>query len=223
MKTINRIHRSLKRRYISVGLLIVLLIFSNAFGQLRVSQKVDLNTATQAEIATLPLTSKQQNDILDWLEYMGPFESIYNLRKIKSIDYDTFLRLKEMVQLSPLFLAESQQRVEDNYYKVEQWISDDGASENFVNSWIDMLSNPVNVNTLSFFELLNLAGLSPVDAVAVVKRQQVGNIQNRRDLRSTDNLSYYGFSNLEDFIKYDDDDAAHKFGGSFSSVVKNIT
>ncbi|MCD6204401.1 MAG: helix-hairpin-helix domain-containing protein [Candidatus Marinimicrobia bacterium] len=223
MKTINKLHCLSKRRYIPVGLLTVLLIFSNAFGQSGASQKIDLNTATQAEIATLPLTPKQQSDILSWLEYIGPFKSIYDLRKIKSIDYDTFLKLKELVQLSPLFLAESQKRVEDNYYKVERWISDDGASENFVNNWIDMLSNPVNVNTLSFFELLNLAGLSPIDAVAVVKRQQVGNIQNRRDLRSTNNLSYYGFSNLEDFIRYDDDDVTHAFGGSFSSVIKNIT
>ncbi|MDO9549213.1 MAG: helix-hairpin-helix domain-containing protein, partial [Candidatus Marinimicrobia bacterium] len=126
MKTINKLHYSSKRRYIPVGLLIVLLIFSNSFGQLGAGQKIDLNTATQAEIATLPLTPKQQNDIIDWLEYTGPFESIYDLRKIKSIDYDTFLKLKEMIQLSPLFLAESQKRVEDNYYKVERWISDDG-------------------------------------------------------------------------------------------------
>ncbi|MCG2716017.1 MAG: hypothetical protein L6422_07005, partial [Candidatus Marinimicrobia bacterium] len=61
--------------------MIGLLVFSSAFGQLGRSLKVDLNTATQAEIATLPLIQKQQSDILNWLEYMGPFESIYDLRK----------------------------------------------------------------------------------------------------------------------------------------------
>lgn len=187
------------------------------------AQKIDLNTASQVEIATLPITERQLLDILEYREYIGPFKSIYDLRKIKSIDYATFLKLKEMTQLTPIFLTESQQRVEDNYYKVEQWISDDGASENFVNNWIDMLNNPVDVNTIGYFELLNLAGLSPIDAVAVVKRQKQGKINNRSDLRGTENLSYYGFSNLEDFIRYEEGTDKHAFGGSFSAVVKNIS
>ncbi|MBN2601832.1 MAG: helix-hairpin-helix domain-containing protein [Candidatus Marinimicrobia bacterium] len=187
------------------------------------TEKIDLNTASESEIALLPITEQQRHDILEWRDYIGPFESIYDLRKIKSIDYDTFLNLKELTLLSPVFLAQSQKRVEDNYYKVEQWISDDGASENFVNNWIDMLSNPVNVNSIGYFEMLNLAGLSPIDAVAVVKRQHQGEIKNRTDLRSTEDLSYYGFSNLEDFIQYSDDEVARSFGGSFSTVIKNIT
>lgn len=187
------------------------------------SEKIDLNTASQVEIATLPITERQLLDILEYREYIGPFRSIYDLRKIKSVDYATFLKLKEMTQLTPIFLTESQQRVEDNYYKVEQWISDDGASENFVNNWIDMLNNPVDVNTIGYFELLNLAGLSPIDAVAVVKRQKQGKINNRSDLRGTENLSYYGFSNLEDFIRYKEGTDKHAFGGSFSAVVKNIS
>lgn len=187
------------------------------------AQKIDLNTASQVEIATLPITERQLLDILEYREYIGPFKSIYDLRKIKSIDYATFLKLKEMTQLTPIFLTESQQRVEDNYYKVKQWISDDGASENFVNNWIDMLNNPVDVNTIGYFELLNLAGLSPIDAVAVVKRQKQGKINNRSDLRGTENLSYYGFSNLEDFIRYEEGTDKYAFGGSFSAVVKNIS
>jgi len=187
------------------------------------TEKIDLNTAPASEIALLPINKQQLHDILEWRDYIGPFESIFDLRKIESIDYETFLNLKELTMLSPVFLAQSQQRVEDNYYKVEQWISDDGASENFVNNWIDMLSNPVNVNNIGYFEMLNLAGLSPIDAVAVVKRQQQGEIKNRTDLRSTEDLSYYGFSNLEDFIQYSDDEVARSFGGSFSTVIKNIT
>jgi len=192
-------------------------------GAVEPDSKIDLNTAKEAELAQLPLTGQQLEDILYWREYTGPFESIYDLKNIKSIDYDTFLKLKELTQLSPVFLEESQQRVEDNYYKVEQWISDDGASENTVNTWIDMLSNPVNVNMLGYFELCNLAGLAPGDAVAIVKRQKQGEIKNRTDLRSTEGLTYYGFSNLEDFIRYTSDDGTHSFGGSFSTVVKNIT
>ncbi|MFH1213314.1 MAG: helix-hairpin-helix domain-containing protein [Candidatus Neomarinimicrobiota bacterium] len=211
-------------RYKYFGLFILLMMALASFaGAAEAEQKIDLNTASEAVLAQLPLSQQQLNDILNWREYNGPFESIFDLRKIQSIDYETFLKLKELTQLSPVFLEASQQRVEDNYYKVEQWISDDGASENSVNTWIDMLSNPVNINSLGYFDLLNLAGLSPVDAVAVIKRQKQGAIKNRTDLRSTDDLSYYGFSNLEDFIRYSDDDLVNSFGGSFSTVIKNIT
>ncbi|MCD6206049.1 MAG: helix-hairpin-helix domain-containing protein [Candidatus Marinimicrobia bacterium] len=206
-----------------IYIVISVLLLNTLYLQANVPEKIDLNTASQEEIANLPLTEKQIEDILDYRTYIGPFKSIYDLRKIDSIDYDTFLKLKQLTSLSPLFLDESHQRVEDNYYKVEQWISDDGASENFVNTWIDMLSNPVNVNTIGFYDMLNLAGLSPIDAVAVVNRQQMGEIKNRNDLRNSEGLSYYGFSNLEDFIRYDDSENPNAFGGSFSSVVKNIT
>lgn len=192
-------------------------------GAVELESKIDLNTADEAELARLPLTRQQLEDILYWREYIGPFSSIFDLKNIKSIDHETFLKLKELTQISPVFLEESEKRIEDNYYKVEQWISDDGASENTVNNWIDMLSNPVNINKLSYFELRNLAGLAPSDAVAIVNRQKQGEIKNRTDLRSTEGLTYYGFSNLEDFIRYTDDDNVHRFGGSFSSVVKNIT
>ncbi len=210
------------RKNIHYGLILLLAVCLSGL-MAETVPKIDLNTADEATLAQLPLTQKQLNDILNWREYTGPFESIFDLRKIKSIDYDTFLKLKELTQLTPTFLEESQQRVEDNYYKVEQWISDDGASEYFVNNWIDMLSNPVNINSLGYFDLLNLAGMSPGDAVAVIKRQKQGVIKNRTDLRSTEDLSYYGFSNLEDFIRYDDDNATNSFGGSFSTVIKNVT
>ena len=204
-------------------LILFIMALNIIVGAVELESKIDLNTADEAELARLPLTRQQLEDILYWREYIGPFNSIFDLKNIKSIDHETFLKLKELTQISPVFLEESEKRIEDNYYKVEQWISDDGASENTVNNWIDMLSNPVNINKLSYFELRNLAGLAPSDAVAIVNRQKQGEIKNRTDLRSTEGLTYYGFSNLEDFIRYTDDDNVHRFGGSFSSVVKNIT
>ena len=206
-----------------IGLILLTMLLAGFTLAVESAEKIDLNTASAAELARLPLNQQQLIDILNWREYLGPFQSIYDLHRIKSIDYDTFLKLKELTQLAPVILEASEQRVEDNYYKVEQWISDDGASEYFVNNWIDMLSNPENVNSLQYFELLNLAGLSPGDAVAIIKRQQQGLIRNRSDLRNTANLTYYGFSNLEDFIRYTDDGEVNAFGGSFAAIVKNIT
>ena len=187
------------------------------------ADRIDLNTAEVAEINRLPLSAAQVAAILEWREFVGPFNNIYDLQKVRGIDFDTFLKLKPLVCVTPVFLEESVQRIEDNYYKVEQWMSDEGANENLVSSWIDRMADPVNVNRLGFYDLLNLAGVSPVDALAIRKRQQTGLIINRQDLRNTDFLSYYGFSNLEDFIRYDDPTESQELGGSFASVIKNIT
>jgi DNA uptake protein ComE-like DNA-binding protein len=201
----------------------LLLLAAIGFAQVESTPPLDLNQATLAQLRLLPVSEEQAQAIVDWLEFIGPFESIFDLLQVRGIDYDTFLRVKPLVMVTPIFLDESAQRIEDNYYKVEQWISTEGASESFVDEWIDRLSNPVDVNDLGFFELNNLSGVSPVDALAIIKRQEQGLIRNRQDLRNTDNLSYYGFSNIEDFIRYEPNPLAAKFGGSYSTVVKNIT
>lgn len=187
------------------------------------SERLDLNRATYAQIKNLPLTSEQAQAIWDWRLHIGRFNSVYELLQVRGIDFATFERIKPLVIITPEILEESVRRVEDNYYKVEQWMTDEGVNENLVNDWIIRLAEPVNINTVGFFELLNLAGVSPVDAVAIINRQKSGPILNRSDLRSTDNLSYYGFSNLEDFIRYDQPAKPRRLGGSFSAIWKNIT
>ncbi|MDD5766190.1 MAG: helix-hairpin-helix domain-containing protein [Candidatus Marinimicrobia bacterium] len=184
---------------------------------------IDLNNASEQEINQLPATPTQLKDLIDYRLYVGNFQSVYDLLKIESIDYETFIKIKPLVRISPTILEESGKRIEDNYYKVEQWISNEGASESYVDEWIDRLSNPVNVNEIGMFDLLNLSSVSPVDAVAVMNRQKLGEIKNRNDLRNTDNLSYYGFSGLEDFIRYDEPATKERFGGSYTTVIKNIT
>jgi len=185
--------------------------------------KIDLNQATLEEITQLPVSKNQAEALNNWLIYIGPFESVYDLLKVEGIDYQTFLEIKALVKISPELLAESDRRVEDNYYKIERWMSSEGASENFVSRWMDLLANPVNVNNLGFFELINFSGVSPIDALAVIKKIQSTPIKSRRDLRNTENLSHFGFTNLEDFIKYTDDEKEAGISGNFSSVYKNIT
>jgi len=184
---------------------------------------IDLNNASEQEINQLPASPAQLKDLIEFRLYVGNFQSVYDLLKIESIDFETFIKIKPLVRISPTILEESGKRIEDNYYKVEQWISNEGASESYVDEWIDRLSNPVNVNEIGMYDLLNLSSVSPVDAVAVMNRQKLGDIKNRNDLRNTDNLSYYGFSGLEDFIRYDEPATKERFGGSYTTVIKNIT
>jgi len=186
-------------------------------------EKIDLNNATYDEIKKLPITEHQAQAIFNWLEYIGPFESVYDLLKVDGIDIETFVKLKNLVRITPKILSESERRVEDNYYKIERWISEEGANENIVEEWIEKLSNPINVNSADFFELLNLQGVSPVDANAILERRKRARIKSVRDLRNIENLSYYGYSNLSDFVNFEESPLEKKLQGSFTAIIKNIT
>ncbi|MDD2332212.1 MAG: competence protein ComEA, partial [Candidatus Cloacimonetes bacterium] len=86
---------------------------------------------------------------------------------------------------------------------LERLDSNEGASEGMADVWEDYLMTPQNVNRMSFDELISLPNVSPVDAVAILRRVARGDtIAEMRDLRNTVGLSYYGYSNLRSYVYY---------------------
>ena len=67
---------------------------------LQLAAKVDLNTADLDELLLLPITQKQAQDILEYREHVAIFGSIYDLRKIPSIDQKTLLKIKDLAVFS---------------------------------------------------------------------------------------------------------------------------
>ena len=72
---------------------------------LQLAAKVDLNTADLDELLLLPITQKQAQDILEYREHVAIFGSIYDLRKIPSIDQKTLLKIKDLAVVS-LYIEE---------------------------------------------------------------------------------------------------------------------
>lgn len=168
------------------------------------AQKVDLNTASLQEIMRLPISEMQARDIYDYRQYVAFFESIFDLREIPSIDQVTLLRIRDMVVVS-LYREtdEVTARREEIKDLLERLDSNEGGSEGMSDVWEDYLMTPQNVNTMHFDDLISLPNVSPVDAVAILKRIAQGDtIADMRDMRNSVGLSHYGYTNLRSYVYY---------------------
>ncbi len=185
------------------------------------AEKPDLNTLDANALCELGLSNEAVEAILDYRLYHGGFESIYELSTLEGVSHKEFVLLKEHVAVFPILLTAEEQRIEDNYYQLERMTFSEGSSEGLVEEWIRLLSSPENINRMDYFDFMNLPGVSPVDAVAVerfIASDQT--ITSARDLRSIESLSYYGYRNIGDYVRFTDDEDKG-WHGYYNTTVKN--
>ncbi|HHE37736.1 MAG TPA: competence protein ComEA [Candidatus Cloacimonetes bacterium] len=165
---------------------------------------VDLNTASLDELKTLPITEKQADDIYDFRFYQQFFQSIYDLRKISSIDQKTLNKLKPFVSVSHYDdKDDAAQRREEIYYLIQRLGSNEGLQEGMSDVWEDYLITPRNINKLSFTEIQNMPNVNAQDAAAILRRRAYGDtLANARDLRQTPGVTHYSYTNLRNYVYY---------------------
>jgi len=168
------------------------------------AEKLDLNTATLTELLQLPISEIQANDIYNYREYVGFFESLYDLRNVPSIDQMAMLRIKKLVVVS-LYREEDEVSIRRAEIQdlMERLDSNEGGSEGMSDVWEDYLMTPQNVNQMRYDDFVSLPNVSGIDAVALLKRVAQGDtIADQRDMRNTVGLSYYGNTNLRSYVYY---------------------
>lgn len=183
-------------------LIILLAIFACSIAQ----ATIDLNTATLEELKTLPVTEQQAQDIFEYREFVSFFESIFDLRKIDSIDQETMLKIRKEVKISRYTdIDEVEKRREEIGYLLENLGNSEGSSEGMNDVWADFLMSPQNINYMLYEDLISIPNVSAVDAVAILKKRANGDkFNNIRDIRTTQGMSYYGYSNLKNYVFFDD-------------------
>jgi competence protein ComEA len=63
---------------------------------------VDINTATTAEMETLPgIGPKTAESIVEYREANGPFESIEDIMDVPGIGEGTFEKIKDLITVGP--------------------------------------------------------------------------------------------------------------------------
>ncbi len=166
--------------------------------------KVDLNKATMAELKTLPITEQQAKDIYDYRQNIAYFEDIYDLRKISSIDQMTMEKIRSLITVSHYIETDdSVLRRQQIGYLLQRMDANEGSQEGMSDVWEDFLMTPQNANGMFFNDYLSLPNVSPVDAYAVMKRRAQGDtLADQRDLKNSPGLSYYGYSNMKNYVYY---------------------
>ena len=188
-----------------------------------IGQKISLNSASIEDLKTLPLSENQVADLYDFVLYQGPVNDIYDLAKISSFEPENINALKSLISItSSDDTKKNVSRISDRYRKVENWTSEEGANEGLVEVWLDRLAEPKNINTATWNDLMALQNVSPVDAVAVMKRIEESKITYPKALRGAIGLSYWGYRNMVDFFTYDEEDTTDSFHLWYNTTYKTL-
>ncbi|MCB0315229.1 MAG: helix-hairpin-helix domain-containing protein, partial [Calditrichaeota bacterium] len=185
--------------------------------------QLDINNAEYEDIARLPLPADLAEKIYDRILYQGPFTSIFQLREIEGIDQPLLLKLKPLIRIEPYMeRSEREERLEELYYQLDRWGGDEGSNQALIDSWIEQALSPVNINEMRLDELLNLQGVSPVDAAAIINyRNESGRIASLRDLRNAPYLSYFGYRNTRNFVSFEEAAPTREFHGTLLTRMSN--
>lgn len=171
---------------------------------------VDLNAASPAAIRALPVPPAVADAILDHRTYVAWFTSALDLLEVPGVTPELYARLKPLVFVTPVFEStrleqeDEDRRTGELNALVQRLLSEEGASEGLVDEYVDQIRDPRDVNTLDYDELVSYQNVSPVDAVAVLRERRLsGRIENARQLRAAQGISYWGFRNLRDYVTFE--------------------
>jgi len=179
-------------------------VFTTLSSLVATEDQLDLNKATYEEITQLPITLEQAEDIYYYRTYIDFFQSVYDLRNIPSIDQQTFLKIKPLVKILPYGVYdELSQRRDQIYYLLRRLAQDEGSSEAIADVWEDMLMSPININSASYRDILNMPIINPSDVRAILRQRKLGNYQDYRSMRNAPGLTHYGASNIRHYVTYE--------------------
>jgi DNA uptake protein ComE-like DNA-binding protein len=168
--------------------------------------RLDLNRATLEEIRQLPVPPAVAQAIYDFRTYNRYFASIYDVAEVPGMTPELLEKVRPLVAtMPPESKDETFQRWDAAFRQVQRFLSEEGSREEVADEYLDLLRDPRNLNRMNLFDLMSFQNVSPVDAVAILKgRERSGQVENERQLRSSDGLSYWGYRNLRDYVVYQD-------------------
>ncbi len=177
----------------------------------------DLNTATLAELEALDGLDREQAAVLHrYIFETGGLGSIYEVLDLPGFDPAVLAWLKENTVVMPPPPGRMSPRVLD---VMETLSREDGPGFSEVEYWENLLVRPMHIGGATHWDLRSLDGVTLMDAAAVDTRLRTSGAPSTvRSLRDTDNLTYYAWRNMSDFITADST-VARRFSGAYRFVL----
>ena len=142
--------------------------------------------------------------IIAYREKHGYLYSIYDLLQAPTITIADIHNIRDDITIAIVQSSEFVQDMQKSAYKLGQWISNEGSTEGLSEIWLDRFFEPQNINTMSYDDLMSLPNLSPIDVTAVLKQKERGYINGKFELKNSPGISYWGYKNLVDFVRFED-------------------
>lgn len=166
--------------------------------------RLDLNRASLEEIRELPIPVEVADAIYEYRTYRAYFASIYDLKNVDGVTPEMIQALQPLVATMPPKTQDDWiRRYTAAFRQIQQFQSREGASEELQDEYKDQLLEPRNINDLSLYALQSYQNVSPIDATAILKARERNEIQNQRQLRGSEGLSYWAYRNLRDYVVYE--------------------
>ncbi|MEA3265762.1 MAG: hypothetical protein U9P42_02305, partial [Candidatus Fermentibacteria bacterium] len=178
----------------------------------------DLNSATYEELLGLEgLTSEQVVVLYDYIQGTGGLENVYEVVDLPGFTPATLGWLRENVIVLPVPEPEISSQILD---VMERLAQEDGPGDAAVEYWEDLLLRPMPINQVSWWDLRSLDRVSFIDAASVDSRlRSLGPVSSVSSLRSTENLRYYGYRNMRDYVSTREPDySSTDFYGSYRFI-----
>ncbi len=178
----------------------------------------DLNSATYEELLDLEgLTSEQVVVLYDYIQGIGGLENIYEVVDLPGFTPATLGWLRENVIVLPVPEPEISSQILN---VMERLAQEDGPGDAAVEYWEDLLLRPMPINLVSWWDLRSLDRVSFIDAASVDSRlRSLGPVSSVSSLRSTENLRYYGYRNMRDYVSTREPDySSTEFYGNYRFI-----
>ena len=180
--------------------------------------KINLTMAEYEDFKILPLEDEKIDAIWHYSQYNDKIETIYDFLDIDIISIDDIHILRNYITID---ISSEESSTSFFSYKVDRWLSSEGNSEGLAEIWLDRFFYPDNVNNMNYDQLNALPNLSPMDVVAVLKQQERGTIRGTFELKNSPGISYYGYKNLIDFVKFDNNELDKKINFRYSTLIRS--
>ena len=187
------------------------------------SQRLNLNSVSIEEMDNLNLTNEQMESIIQYRKQTGNIANIYDLLNIPGINIRDIHSIRNVVTVEIPQASTFEKDMQRASYKMGRWISNEGSTEGLSEVWLDQFFEPKNINNMNYDDLISLPNLSPVDVTAVLKQQHRGYIHGTWELKNAPGISYWGYKNLIDFIRFNDKPINERgFHFRFNSLVRTV-
>lgn len=176
------------------------------------ADKIDINNTQLSALDTLMIPDEVIYGIKEYIHQYGEIRSIYEMRDIPGVDDEIFSILMDRIAVYPDTATD-----ETSIYIIrlqDRLASEESPTQGAIDIWEEMLVHKMNINTATLNDLLMIQGVNITDAAAIIRsRNSLGDFSYDNQIRRSVGLTYYAWSQLRNYIGYEDPYEEWEFSG----------